>query len=128
MDDAPLPWVLGSQDGQQATQEDVDSQTGQSLQETWPCAQDLLTLLRANMATERHLPRSCKAACKTLFRQMLDQTVEDTRGTATLLLMCLPKLIWPRPREWGSAAPPWGQRAKWIHTRLQIAKVTGVNY
>ena len=35
--------------------------------------------------------------------------------------MCLPKLIWPRPRERGSAALPEGQRAKWIHTRLQIA-------
>ena len=70
---------------------------------------------------ERHLPRSCKAACKTLSRHLLDQTEEDPTGTSTLLLMCLPKLIWPRPREWGTAAPPEGQLAKWIHTRLQIA-------
>ena len=114
----PLPWV---DEGQQATQEDVDSQPGQSLQETWPCAADLFALVRANIGTERHLPRSCKAACKTLFRSLLDQAQDDPTGTTSLLLLCLPKLIWPRPREWGAAAPQGGQRAKWIHTRLQIA-------
>ena len=116
----PLPWVMGVDEGQQATQEDVDSQTGQSLQ-AWPCAPDLFALMRANVSTERHLPRSCKAACKTLFRSLMDQAQDDPAGTVSLLLLCLPKLIWPRPREWGTAAPQGGQRAKCIHTRLQIA-------
>ena len=77
--------------------------------------------MRANISTERHLPRSCKAACKTLFRSLMDQVQDDATGTVSLLLMCLPKLIWPGPREWGTTVPQGGQRAKWIHTRLQIA-------
>ena len=81
--DPPLPWVMSVDEGQQATQEDVDSQTGQSLQETWPCAPELFALTRANIGTERHLPRSCKAACKTLFRSLMDQVQDDPTGTVS---------------------------------------------